>query len=146
MAHEPLQHLQQALSGVTDEALAAWLQRGCQTWLETEGRIPLHRCLGLPAGGRARSALRDYWLARAAQRVDYCAARLQLAATRFNVNTWPVWRGLKAPPSSATALESCLFFARRASVFPVSQRQFLNIIGNSGNRKQNDQNVSAKLA
>lgn len=146
LVREPLLHLQQALSSTTDAALVAWLQRGCQTWLETDGEIPLHRCLGLPAGGRARPALRDFWLSRAAQKLDHCAARLQLAATKFNVNTWPVWRDLDAPPSSATALEACLFFARRASAFPTSQRQFLNIIGNAGNRKQNDQMVSAKLA
>lgn len=125
---DALLHLQHALSGLRDDHLAGWLQRGFQMWLENEGRIPLHRCLGLPAGARARTALRDFWLARAAQRLDNCAGRILLAATKFEANTWPVWRGLENPPSSATALEAQLFLARRAAAFPHSRRQYCNII------------------
>lgn len=137
-----LLHCWRALAGEVDEASAAWLQRGLAGFMAN--RLPLHRCLGLPNATRLKTALRDLWISRAAAALGGSVAQLHQAAVQFERVVWPVWRDLAAPPSSATAVEGALFYARRTAPFPTSRRAFTSIVAPAGKRKP--RNASQKIA
>jgi hypothetical protein len=131
---------QLARRGQVDAELAAWLARGLALWERTG--LPLHRCLGLPASRRVRVATRDFWLSSAASIVGSPTV-LYAAAVNFERRAWPAWQHLERPPSAASELEGCLFYARQSAPFPGTRRQFSTIVHG---RKQNGPDASAKMA
>jgi hypothetical protein len=125
MTRPALLHYQHVLDGVVDAECAAWLQGAFR--LAEGGAMPLWMALGLPAPPRLRKALRDFWLACAADVVGSPSA-LHRAASGFERRYWPVWRNLEQAPSTATAVEGSLFLARRAAPFPTSRRAFAYLL------------------
>jgi hypothetical protein len=135
-----LLHYQLARRGQADAELLAWLARALELWERTG--LPLHRCLGLPASRRVPIALRDFWLCAAAD-IAGSATALYAAAVDFERRAWPIWQHLERPPSTASDLQGCLFYARRNAPFPGTRRQFASIARGG---KQSKRNTSPELA
>jgi len=103
-------------------------------WLNSGGAISLPRCLGLPTSAASvRTDLRNLWLREACEHLDgetpwaKCVS-LRAAIQRFEIHRWAAWRKASVPPSRATPLEKCLFFARGYGAFPGTVRMLRNII------------------
>ncbi|NML44770.1 hypothetical protein HHL11_13510 [Ramlibacter sp. G-1-2-2] len=112
-----------------------WLCNGFAAFLASAGRVPLERCLRLPANERALSrARRDDLLCAAWLETDPALSAWQrseaLAAEvrRFGARKWPRWSTLGAAPDGASAIERALFEAFRSHErIPGTAMQLHNI-------------------
>jgi len=112
-----------------------WLCNGFSAFLANSGRVPLERCLRLPANERALSrARRDdllcvAWLLTdpalsAWQRSEALAAEVR----RFGARVWPRWSAMLAAPDGAGAMDRALFEAFRSHErMPGTAMQLHNI-------------------
>jgi len=102
-------------------------------------RVSLARCAGLPENpARARLALRDHYLRRAAALLDVPASQpwrraeaMAAAADLFMRRKWPVWWSLAAAPEHAEAIERLLWHAAQAGggKLPGTARWYHKILG-----------------
>jgi hypothetical protein len=120
------------LEGAHDADDIAWLRGGFARAFR-DG-LPLDLALGLPATrARLRTALRDYWLAQAADELSALlpwprACELARRGREFERRTWPVWRRHDAPPGHATALDRCLFYLHRHGGRVPNARRLFDVL------------------
>jgi hypothetical protein len=115
----------------------SWLCKGFAAFLASGGKLPLERCLRLPANERSlRRSCRDHWLREAWLRVDAAASswrrseRLAVEVQRFQSGKWARWSLLDEAPASASAVEAALFQAFKSHErVPGTAMQIHNIAG-----------------
>lgn len=104
----PKDFVQRVANGAITAADAEWLQRGFSAWLNGEGAVSLERCLRLPSTrGAIVRMVRDYWLIRAATRIETTGlwlgpVDLSKRLARFlERGQWRQWKKLQDPPAGA---------------------------------------------
>ncbi len=118
-----------------DQDDVTWLAKGFRAYLANKGRIPLERCLRLPANEAAcQRAIRDYWLRLAWRRVPgdlspWCRSEgLSTAIKRFRATKWVRWNETRALDVAADSLDEALFEAFRCHErIPSTAMQLHNI-------------------
>lgn len=143
---DPAHHVRELMkSAIVGEEQAQWLRTGVLSWLRNGGKIPLATFLGFPAGSRGvRLFRRDLWLREAVRFVQaptswQRADLLRRAATVFMARTWPAWHRLSVPPTHATELQGCLFWAANSEPrLPATTKQFHNILASAMETKTAD--------
>jgi hypothetical protein len=104
-----------------DQDDVTWLSKGFRAYLANKGRIPLERCLRLPANEAAcQRAIRDYWLRLAWRRVPgqlspWCRSEgLASAIKRFRATKWARWNETNSLEVAADSLDEALLEAFRS--------------------------------
>ena len=118
-----------------DHEDAIWLAKGFRAYLTNKGRIPLERCLRLPANEAAcQRAIRDYWLRLAWRRVPgqlspWCRSEaLASAVKRFRATKWVRWSDSKSLDVAPDSLDEALFEAFKSHErIPSTAMQLHNI-------------------
>ena len=118
-----------------DQDDVTWLANGFRAYLTSKGRIPLERCLRLPANEAAcQRAIRDYWLRLAWRRVSselspWCRSEsLSVAIKRFRATKWVRWNETRSLDVSPDSLDEALFEAFRSHErIPSTAMQLHNI-------------------
>lgn len=118
-----------------DQEDVTWLAKGFRAYLTNKGRIPLERCLRLPANEAAcQRAIRDYWLRLAWRRVagelsPWCRSEsLSVAIRRFRATKWARWNETRSLDVAADSLDEALFEAFRSHErIPSTAMQLHNI-------------------
>jgi hypothetical protein len=118
-----------------DQDDVTWLAKGFRAYLANKGRIPLERCLRLPANEAAcQRAIRDYWLRLAWRRVPgelspWCRSEgLSVAVRRFRATKWARWNESRALDVAGESLDEALFEAFRSHErIPSTAMQLHNI-------------------
>jgi hypothetical protein len=135
LLYEEFERAQRIASGQIGAQDLDWLSKGFAAFLANGGALPLERCLRLPwKDGALRRACRDYWLRRAWKLVGpelspWRRSEMLASSVRtFSSRQWVRWRGLQAPASDATELETALLHAFRAcDRVPATAMQLHNI-------------------
>jgi hypothetical protein len=112
-----------------------WLAKGFRAYLANKGRIPLERCLRLPANETAcQRAIRDYWLRLAWRRVPgelspWCRSEgLASAVKRFRATKWVRWSETKSLVVAPGGLDEAIFEAFKShDRIPSTAMQLHNI-------------------
>jgi len=134
--------------GSDDAELLAWLQDGFARWTSGNGAVTLYAALGLPPSPAAvRREERDLWLRGAAEKLAGSpwgkAERLAIEIRRLG----SAWGTLTVPPSSATPVQACLFFAlRTGATLPRTARRLHTIITEAHLENASEKVVKARAA
>jgi hypothetical protein len=118
-----------------DQEDVTWLAKGFSAYLANKGRIPLERCLRLPANEAAcQRAIRDYWLRLAWRRVPgelspWCRSEgLASAVKRFRATKWVRWSETRSLDIATGGLDEALLEAFRSHErIPSTAMQLHNI-------------------
>ena len=109
-------------AGDFDAEVRDRLRGAFATWIETEGAVPLERCLRLPRGTASyRLMQRNRWLTEAAKAIDAgkawpCAVRLSEELDEFLTRgPWKAWRTLRDRPEGSSDLRWALLRVAQAS-------------------------------
>lgn len=130
------------VKGAIDDDALRWVRCGFQTWIRSEGAIPLERCLNLPRTRKQRQRLRRDDAIRDAARLlkdelkgPTAYALAQEVAARLNEfierGIWRRWRELGAPPEQHSKLRATLFTVAQCNEGEtLSVRQLQRILDN----------------
>lgn len=129
-------------AGDFDQEVRDRLRRAFATWIETEGAVPLERCLRLPRSTTSfRLMQRNRWLTEAAKVIDAgkawpCAVRLSEELDDFLARgPWKAWRTLADRPEGSSDLRWALLRVAQASTRPgeapagLSPKTVVRIVG-----------------
>ena len=138
------------IENIADADDLAWLRRGfAQSFLDG---VSLDLALGLPSTpARRRTALRDFWLERAAAECADAlpwrrACELAGAARAFKQRKWPRWRAMKAPPADASKLDQALYYLHSHGGRVPSVRRLYDLICETTATNREDIAVRDRIA
>lgn len=119
---EPLVMLAKITDGDATAFEHDWLRSGLDAYFNSNGQIPLERCLHLPPTiAKWRQSRRDIWLMKAAMCIDAPTVAAGCATLRAEWSAfvsrgpWRSWKEDAGPPATATPLHEALFWASRLS-------------------------------
>lgn len=111
----------------------AWAAASIRKWWRRGGEVAFHRCADIVTIQKARDAIRNDLLRRAAEHIDggitHKAETLAKHCADMEARLWGLWRDEQDAPERAGPALTLLFQAKRqGSTLPCSVRQVFDII------------------